>query len=54
MKQTEYNIIVKCIELGAKAIRDDLIVALNTVVEKAQKFDDLQQTQTKQENKEGK
>ena len=53
MRQTEYDIIVKCIDLGAKVIRDDLIVALNNVVEKAQKFDDLQ-TQAKQETKEDK
>lgn len=32
MKQEEYNIIVKCIEKGASALQDELIISLNNLI----------------------
>jgi hypothetical protein len=51
MDQNSYNLIMSCIQYGAPAVAPQLIQALNTVVEKANQFVELQRIKLEEQRK---
>lgn len=51
MDQNNYNLIMSCIQHGAPAVAPQLVQALNTVVEKANQFVELQRVKREEQRK---